>query len=371
MVQTILAAVSYDVRRTEVRELELPNVPLDGGMLQVELTGVCGSDWPYYLSYPKSKGPLILGHETVGKVAQLGSAAVARFGVKEGDRVALEEYLPCGHCAYCRSGDFRLCNETDTLALSTGTRYGSTPISKAPSLWGGYSQYQFLHPNTVFHRVPEHVPVELATLALPLGNGVEWAYLQGRTKIGETVLIQGPGQQGLACVVAAKEAGAGCIIVTGLSTPADQRRLALAKKLGADHTINVEERDALKTVADITGGELADLVLDCASGGPSTVVSAIQLARKGGRIILGGRKFRRIPEFDSDVLIARFLTVKGMRGHSYEAVELGLQIIASGRYPLQDMCTHTFGLREVDEALRTVGGEGQPDAIHCSVDPSR
>jgi threonine dehydrogenase-like Zn-dependent dehydrogenase len=112
-------------------------------------------------------------------------------------------------------------------------------------------------------------------------------------------------------------------------------------------------------------------VIDCASGGPSTVVSAIQLARKGGYVILGGQKRQRIPDFDSDLLIRKFLTVKGMRGHSYRSVEMALQIIASGRYPLAMMCTHRFGLAEVGEALRTVGGEGQPDAIHCSVDPWR
>jgi threonine dehydrogenase-like Zn-dependent dehydrogenase len=369
MAETTAAAVSYDVRRTEVRELPIPNVDASGGTLKVELTGVCGSDWPYYLKYPKSKGPLILGHEVVGRIERLGAEASKRFGLKEGDRVALEEYLPCGHCHYCRSGDFRLCDETDTLNLADGVRYGSTPVSKAPGLWGGYSQFQYLHPNSVFHHVPDHVSAKLATLALPLGNGVEWAYLQGGIKIGETVVIQGPGQQGLACVVAAKEAGAGHIIVTGRSTPTDQRRLALARKLGADDTIDIDNSDLLETIADLTGGGMADLVLDCASGGTETIVSALQLARKAGRVILGGRKFRRVPEFDSDLLITRFLTVKGMRGHSFQAVELALKIIASGKYALDEMCTHVFALKDVDDALRTVGGEGQPDAIHCIVDP--
>jgi threonine dehydrogenase-like Zn-dependent dehydrogenase len=365
----IAAAVSYQDRRTEVQDFDRPEISSDAGLLRVELCGVCGSDCPYYQTYPKTKGPLIFGHEAVGHVTALGSVAGRRFGVKEGDRVALEEYLPCGHCKYCREGDFRLCDETDTLNRPNSIRYGSTPISIAPSLWGGYSQYQYLHPNSVFHRVPDHVPAKLATLALPLGNGVEWAYLQGGARIGECVVIQGPGQQGLACAVAAREAGASKIIVTGLSNPADQRRLDLAKRLGAHHTINVDEEDLLETVADLTGGDMADLVIDCASGGTATVTSAIQLANKRGRIILGGRKFKPIPEFQSDLLITRFLTVKGMRGHSFQAVELGLKIIASGKYPLEALCTHVFPLANTNQALHTVGGEGEPGAIHVAVDP--
>lgn len=365
----VAAAVSYEFGRTQVTEIPMPDIPGDAGLLRVEMTGVCGSDWPYYRKYPGTKGPLILGHEPVGRVERLGRIAADRFGVKEGDRVALEEYLPCGHCKDCRSGDFRLCDATDTLNRPDAVRYGSTPISRAPSLWGGYSRFQYLHPNSVFHVVPDHVPAKRATLALPLGNGVEWAYLQGKARIGEAVVIQGPGQQGLACVIAAKEAGASCIIVTGLSTPADERRLALARQLGADHIVNVDRQDLFQAVSDATGGDMADLVIDCASGGTETVTSAIGLARKSGRIILGGRKFKAIPDFDSDVLISRFLTVKGMRGHSYDAVELGLGIIASGKYALDGMCTHTFALGDVDQALRTVGGQGLPGAIHCTVDP--
>lgn len=366
---SVAAAVSYAVRQTEVREIAFPAIAEDAGLLKVELCGICGSDWPQYNTYPRSKGPLILGHETVGVVDRLGRFAAARFGVKEGDRVALEEYLPCGHCSYCRTGDFRLCDATDTLNLSNTIRFGSTPISVAPSLWGGYAHYQYLHPNSVFHRMPAHVPAKLATLALPLGNGVEWACLQGGLKIGEAVVIQGPGQQGLACTLAARQAGAGLIIVTGKSSPSDRARLALAKEFGATHTINIDEEDLLESVADITGGMMADLVMDCSSGGPAAAISAIQLARKRGRIILGGRSPDRKAEFDTDILVRKFLTVKGVRGHSYEAVELAIQIIAGGQFPLERMCTHVFGLGEAHDALMTVGGAGQPGAIHCSIDP--
>lgn len=365
----VKAAVSFDFGRTEVREFDFPEIPADAGLLKVEKSGICGSDWPYYKKYPQSKGPLILGHEAVGYIERLGKDAEKKFGFKEGDRVALEEYLPCGHCKYCRGGDFRLCDETDTLNIEGTVRYGSTPITVKPALWGGYSQYQFLHPNAVLHRVPENVPDRLATLALPLGNGIEWAYLQGKASIGETVVIQGPGQQGLACVVAAKEAGASRIIISGLSTPSDKRRLSLARKLGADHTLEADQVDILEAVRELTNGEMADLVIDCASGGPETIVSAIHLARKAGRIVFGGRKFRPIPEFESDLLITRFLSVKGMRGHSFNSVEMAINIIASGKYPLDEMCTHVFSLDQVDKALHTVGGEGLPDAIHCTVDP--
>jgi len=159
------------------------------------------------------------------------------------------------------------------------------------------------------------------------------------------------------------------IIVTGLNTPTDQKRLALAKRLGASHTVAIGDQDLLESVADITGGQMADLVIDCASGGPGSVVSAMQLARKKGRVILGGIKRQKVPQFDSDMIIAKFLTVKGMRGHSYESVEMALQVIAGNRHNVKEMSTHTFGLDHTEYAIRTLVGEGAQDAIHMTIDP--
>jgi threonine dehydrogenase-like Zn-dependent dehydrogenase len=171
--------------------------------------------------------------------------------------------------------------------------------------------------------------------------------------------------------VAAKEAGAEKIIVTGLANPTDARRLAMAKHLGAHHTVASGEQDLLETVADLTNGQMADLVIDCASGGPGSVISAMQLARKRGRVILGGIKRKKIPEFDSDMIIARFLTVKGMRGHSFESVELALQLIAGNRHNVREMSTHSFGLDQTEYALRSLVGEGAEDVVHMTIDPWR
>jgi threonine dehydrogenase-like Zn-dependent dehydrogenase len=364
---TFRAAVAVAPGRTELREFTPPPVTDTSGLLRVASTGVCGSDWGYYQNLPGSRGPLILGHETVGHVQALGATAAQRWGVREGDLVALEEYLPCGHCEFCRSGEFRLCDATDWRL--GGLRYGATALSVAPGLWGGFSQVQHLHLNTVFHRVPAGLSPRHAALALPLANGIEWAYLQGGAGPGQTVVVQGPGQQGLACVVAAREAGAQHIIVSGLGTPTDRARLDLARRLGAHHTVDIEAQDLLETVGELTGGRMADLVIDCASGGPASVVSAVALARKRGRVILAGQKRRRVPEFDSDQIVARFLRVQGMRGHSYQSVELALQLIAANRHEVQAMSTHAFGLADTDLALRSLAGAGVQGAIHMTIDP--
>lgn len=364
---TVRAAVAVAPGRTEIQQLDLPPPDPTTGLLQVAVTGVCGSDWSYYQNLPKSRGPLVLGHETVGHVVRIGTLAAQQWRVREGDLVALEEYLPCGHCDFCRSGEFRLCNATDWRL--GGTRYGATPLSKAPGLWGGFAQFQHLNLNTVFHRVPDGVSPRHAALALPLSNGIEWTYLQGGAGPGQTVVIQGPGQQGLACVVAAREAGAERVIVTGLSNATDRQRLALARELGADATIDIEEDDLLETVADLTGGHMADLVIDCASGGTTSVTSAMQLARKRGTVILAGQKRQVVPQFDSDRIIANFLTVKGMRGHSYASVELALQLIAGNRHRVTAMSTHAFSLEETDLALRSLAGLGVDGAIHMTIDP--
>jgi threonine dehydrogenase-like Zn-dependent dehydrogenase len=358
-----IAAVAVGSKRTELREFAIPDIPPDGGLLRVEATGICGSDWPMYLN--ERPGPRILGHEMIGTVAHIGDIARERWGVAEGDVVALEEYLPCGHCEYCRTGEYRSCLETDTQ-LAGAIRYGSTPIAKSPSLWGGYSQYLYMHARTVLHRVPPGVPKHVAAMALPIGNGFQWAHLDGGAGPGKTVVIQGPGQQGLGCVVGAKAAGAETVILSGLAR--DEKRFEVAKALGADACVAVDQEDLTEAVRRITGGRMADLVIEASGAGADAVNTLIGLVRKRGVLEIAARK-GAVDAFDLDQIIAKQVTLKGLRGHGYESVELALRTMASGRFPLERMSTHVLGLAEVDEGLRMVGGEIRNGSIHITVAP--
>jgi threonine dehydrogenase-like Zn-dependent dehydrogenase len=358
-----LAAVAVQPRRTELREFPIPEIAPDAGLLRVVATGICGSDWPMYLR--EKPGPRILGHEMIGTVEKLGDLARARWGVAEGDLVALEEYLPCGHCEYCRTGEYRSCLETDTR-LPGAIRYGSTPIAIEPSLWGGYSQYLYMHPRTVLHRVPAGIPPHIAAMALPIGNGFQWVYLDAGSGPDKTVVIHGPGQQGLGCVIAAKATGSATIIVSGLAR--DERRLKVARELGADHTIVADREDLVEAVTRLTNGRMADIVIEASGAGPEIVNLSLKLVRKRGTLLFAARKGDGIA-FDLDQAIAKQAVLRGTRGHSFAAVELALATMASGKFPLERMSSHVVGLNDIDNALRMVGGEGAERSIHITVAP--
>ncbi len=123
----------------------------------------------------------------------------------------------CGKCEWCHLGQYRHCENTDWRNNPDAIRYGYTSAEKAPHLWGGFAQYVYLPWNAVVHHVPEGVTPELAGLVTPMANGVEWSLFDGGVGYNSTVLIQGPGQQGLSQTVICKQAGASLIIVTGTS----------------------------------------------------------------------------------------------------------------------------------------------------------
>jgi threonine dehydrogenase-like Zn-dependent dehydrogenase len=365
--EPVVAAVRTGAGTTEIREFEQPTVPDDAALLKVEVAGICGTDVKMYQA-PRITEPVIMGHENIGVIARAGGTFAERRQVSEGDRVFVEHYVPCFACEWCHRGEYRHCAATDWRTNPEALRYGYTSAARPPHLWGGFAQYMYLPWNAVVHKVPDGVSAELAGLVTPLSNGIEWALFDCDVGYDTTVLIQGPGQQGLSQTVACHQAGASLIIVTG--TTRDSARLDVARKLGAHHTIDVQREDALERIMGITGGVGVDVVLDCTAGaGTAPITLGIDaLKRRGGTLLVQG-ELASFPDFPLAKLTEKAITVKSARGHGYRACELALAQLASGRYPLDLLTTHTFGLAQTDRAIRAVGGQGYDDVIHVSLLP--
>src|SRR5687767_11268702 len=325
--ENVLAAVRTGPSRTEIREFPMPEIAEDSALLKMEVAGICGTDVKLY-AHPPTQSPVIMGHENIGTIAKVGREFTRRKGFKEGDLVFVEHYVTCGQCEWCHAGQYRHCENTDWRNNPEAIRYGYTSAERAPHLWGGFAQYMYLPWNAVLHHVPKGVTPELAGLVTPMANGVEWSLFDGGVGYDSTVLIQGPGQQGLSQTVVCKQAGASLIIVTGTSK--DRARLEVAKLLGADHVIDVNQEDPRQRVMEITGGKGVDVVLDCTAGaGTIPVLLGVEtLKRKAGLMVVQG-EFPEFPNFPIGKVTTKAITLKSARGHSWKACELALAQLAS------------------------------------------
>jgi alcohol dehydrogenase len=352
MIEISKAMVLEGPGRMTLREFSIPEIGPEEGLLKVEMVGVCGSDVGMY----KGKAtraprpyPIIMGHEIFGSITKIGSKASKRCGLKEGDQTIVEYAFGCGECFYCRGGDYIHCESMLTFGSMISCK-------EPPHLWGAYSEYLYLPPRAMVHKVKKDLLPEVGVLICAvLGNGIRWLQMVGGISAGDIVVIQGPGQQGLAGVVVAKEAGAGKIIVTGMAK--DRRRFELAKIFGADEIVDVEKADPLIVVGRMTEGRMADIVMDV-TGNPKGAVTAVELVKKKGTVILPGLygMDKEIPLI-LDKIAYKEVKLQGVFSHDFRSVTPAVQLAESGKYPLEKMVTHRFPLLEAEKAVKVAGGE--------------
>lgn len=349
MAQTCRAVTLVAPNRIEIREYPIPEIPPDGGLVAVEMAGVCGSDVKYYHGKIELPLPIILGHEILGRVAKLGREAASIHGLKEGDRIILKGALGCGRCADCRRGAARFCKKRTSYG-------GRTSCANPPHLFGGFADYIYLAPDVLATKVSDYLPAEAAVLVgAVMANGFQWAVRQGGVKMGDFVLIQGPGQQGLACTFAARHAGAARIFISGIGR--DAKRLALAERFGAHRTINVEREDVVEVVRQETGGAMADVVVDV-SGSPQAIRNSVECVRRQGTLVLGGLTGdSTVTPLLMDKFVWGEIRLQGVFTADNDATEATIRLLESTKFPVEEMVSHIFPLEETERCIQAVGGE--------------
>ncbi len=282
--------------KARIRTVPRPTVPDKAALIQIGFCGVCGTDlhilrghWPKPLPWP-----FTLGHELAGVIVEKGPALTEDFmgqPLTVGSKVMLPPLMPCGECYYC------VHYPTNANRCLNPTYYGRyLPFEKPPHLWGGWSEmvYVDLHmlPATKIYRLPDQMTLRLGSLSEPLTSCVRAlnrAVSVGGFRTGDTVVIQGSGPIGVLAIVAAKELGAGRVIVVGAP---EQPRLSLCREFGAEATVCIETHTTPQARTDavrqIVGGYGADLVLDC-SGHPSAGPEGIEMLRDGGTYVEMGQ----------------------------------------------------------------------------------
>jgi len=345
----------------ELRDVPPPACPADGLVLQVQACGICGSDLRRWVEGPPPGTPhLVQGHELAGVVLETG-AGVSRFRV--GDRVAVAPDIHCGECWYCRRGRFNLCASLRLLGIT-------------PGLNGGFAEQVLLDGSLlrhgIVHAMPEGLSFHEGGLAETLSS-VLAAHTQCGTSLGETVVVMGAGPIGCLHVVIARARGAAVIV----SEPNPSRR-AGAARFAPDAVLDPTRHDVVGEVKRLTHGLGADVVV-CANPVAATQTQAVELARRGARIVLFGGLPKANPMVSLNANLIHYGEQVVLGAFSYHPSfhEEALRVLQRKTVDASQFITHTRPLSQVAEAFRiAASGEAlkvmvEPDARSTAVVPDR
>ena len=344
-----------------------PTVPDQAGLIQVGACGVCGTDlhilrghWPRPLPWP-----FTLGHELAGILIEKGAGLEVDYmgqPLTVGCKVTIPPLMPCGECYYCRH------HPSHANRCLHPTYYGRyLPFNKPPHLWGGWAEMVYVDlemlPATKIYRLPDDMPLMLGSFSEPLAcciRALHRAVAVNGFRVGDTVVVQGSGPIGTLMVAAAREMGAGRVVVVGAP---EEPRLALCRAFGADATVSLETHTTpsarIKAVRDIVAGYGADLVVDC-SGHPSAGPEGIEMLRDGGTYVEMGQ-FTDAGSIETNWhrFCAKDITLVGSWGLTANDMAPGIEMLdrARDRYPWSRLQT-----------VFPFTSDGVAEAVQCAME---
>jgi 2-desacetyl-2-hydroxyethyl bacteriochlorophyllide A dehydrogenase len=334
--------------------VELVSIPRPGpgeAVIRVTLTTICGTDLHILKGeYPVKPG-LIIGHEPVGVIHELG-VGVTDYAV--GDRVLVGAITPCGQCNYCLNGDWSQCG-----GPIGGWKFGNT-------INGAQAEY-LLVPSAQANlaKIPDDLTDEQVVLLADIASTGISAAESGEVKIGDTVAVFAQGPIGLCATVGAKLKGAGLII----AVESDPVRAAMAKRMGADIVVDHTKSDAVAEIRRLTGGKGVDVAIE-ALGTQATFESALRVLRAGGTLsslgVYSGKLAVPLESFAAGLGDHKIITTLCPGGK--ERMRRLMQLVRHGRLDLRPLLTHTFPLDRITEAYKLFG-ERREGVIKVAIRP--
>jgi alcohol dehydrogenase/L-iditol 2-dehydrogenase len=327
------AVVLYDKadRSVEIRDVPVPSIGPDECLVEVKFCGICGSEPHMYHGQLTllARPPVVLGHEWSGQIVEVGERVQ---GFAPGDRVTCETAAQtCGVCIYCRSGEYNLCPQRRAFGFAVD---------------GAFTRFVRADHRRL-HHLPEAVSYEAAAMAEPVCVAYNAVAEKSHIQPGDLVVVVGPGPVGLFCLQVARLAGAGTVVVTG--TRRDRERLALAKRLGADLTVDVSEQDPVEVVRGL-GDELgAHLVVDCA-GVPPAIQQSLALVRQNGQVTKVGWSLQPV-NLTLDEIVAKAITYQGAFSHTWKTWETVLELLRQRKIETDLLVSEVWPITRWEEAF--------------------
>jgi threonine dehydrogenase-like Zn-dependent dehydrogenase len=309
--------------------------------VRVKAVGICGSELHAYTGASKRRTPpLLMGHEFAGEVAEMGKDA-CQF--KVGERVAIEPLIRCGTCRPCQRGETNICVNRRLVGLHTP---------------GAFAEYVIV-PLSICHKMPNGLSFESASFAEPLANAIR-AVGQTPLEVGDSLLVLGTGIIGLFVIQIARLRTGGDIIGTDLI----EKKLELARRFGANHTINAMKEDVLNRTRELTHGAGVDHSIEVV-GDQDTVRQAISATSQGGTVTVIGL-MQQLMDLDVMEIVSKEIKLIGHYGYTGHEFATALDFIARGKVDVASLTSKTLPLERIVEGFEMMAAQ---TAMKCIITP--